>query len=90
MSDLYTSIKLIEDEETRGQLKPSHLSKKRSLNTDLSQDMEDLSSNSFNESNSNNSPLGNYICNLENCGKSYSQRYRLLIHQRTHVSIYLI
>lgn len=27
-----------------------------------------------------------YSCEIEGCNKTYSQKYRLLIHQRTHVS----
>ncbi len=35
--------------------------------------------------NINNQPKQKYICDAPGCEKSYSQKFRLAIHKRTHV-----
>lgn len=80
MSDLYSSIKKVEKEEEETRKDTASLGQKRGSTTSIS--MEELYRlKKYDEK-------GVFSCKIENCDKVYTQRYRLLIHQRTHVKIF--
>ncbi len=92
MSDLFRAIKTAEEElETSKDSESELLGIKRvsSLNYIKTDDNSTRYLNTLSSlSNETKINKNNYPCKLNGCNKTYSQKYRLLIHQRTHVNSY--